>query len=74
MSYYESLHHDSERQPSQRDQPEISLPGYAETWQLSLLDFHSNPYLKSLAVTISNFDYPTAIFWGFELALLYNQA
>jgi PAS domain S-box-containing protein len=74
MSYHDSLHYDSEQQQSQTDQPEISLPGNAETWQLSPLSFHSNPYLKSLAVTISKFDYPTAIFWGFELVLLYNQA
>jgi PAS domain-containing protein len=74
MSYHDSLHYDSEQHQSQTDQPEISLPGNAETWQLSPLSFHSNPYLKSLAVTISKFDYPTAIFWGFELVLLYNQA
>jgi hypothetical protein len=34
----------------------------------------SNPYLQNLAITIFEFDYPTAIFWGFELVLLYNQA
>lgn len=74
MSAYERTRQDDDKNQSKRDEPEITVPGNAETWQQSPLDVHSSPYLRSLAVSISKFDYPTAIFWGLELVLLYNQA
>jgi hypothetical protein len=74
MTDYESQRHGREQQQPQRDQFGISLPGPVETWQQSPLDVHSNPHLQNLDITISEFEYPTAIFWGSELVLLYNQA
>jgi signal transduction histidine kinase/AmiR/NasT family two-component response regulator len=74
MSAYEGTRQDDEKTQRQKDEFEITLPGNTETWQQSPLDVHSSPYLRSLAVSISKFDYPTAIFWGLELVLLYNQA
>jgi signal transduction histidine kinase/AmiR/NasT family two-component response regulator len=74
MSDYESQRQGREQPQPQGDQFGISLPGTVETWQQSPLDFHSNPHLQNLAITISEYDYPTAIFWGFDLVLLYNQA
>jgi hypothetical protein len=74
MSAYESTRQDDEMDQSQKEKFELALPGNAETLQQSPLDVHSSPCLRSLAVSISRFDYPTAIFWEPELVLLYNQA
>jgi signal transduction histidine kinase len=38
------------------------------------LEVDSNPFIQSLFTTLSKFDYPAAVFWGFELVLVYNQA
>jgi signal transduction histidine kinase/CheY-like chemotaxis protein len=74
MNAHESTRQANEQHQPQKDQFGITLPGNAETWHQSPLNFHSSPCLQSLAVSISKFDYPAAIFWGFELVLLYNQA
>jgi signal transduction histidine kinase/ActR/RegA family two-component response regulator len=50
------------------------LPGDDKIWQDCPLDIGSNLFLQSLAVTLSKFDYPAAVFWGFELVLIYNKA
>lgn len=50
------------------------LPGDDKVWKECPLDFSKDIFLQSLAVTMSKFDYPAAIFWGFELVLVYNQA
>lgn len=36
--------------------------------------FEWSSCLQSLTMTISKFDYPTALFWGHDFALLFNQA
>jgi hypothetical protein len=74
ISAYESTFQDDEMNQSQKDKFEIALPGDAGTWQQSPLDVHSSSCLRSLAVSISKFDYTTAIFWRPELVLFYNQA
>jgi signal transduction histidine kinase/AmiR/NasT family two-component response regulator len=74
MGDHQGLRQGSEQHRSQRNHFASSLPGNLETWQQSPLTSHSDPYLQNLAITISKFDYPAAIFWGFELVLLYNQA
>lgn len=50
------------------------LPGDAEVWKNCPVDLNNSYFLQSMAVTLSKFDYPAAVFWGFELVLLYNQA
>jgi signal transduction histidine kinase/CheY-like chemotaxis protein len=50
------------------------LPGDEKTWQDCPVDIQDNVFLQGLAVTLSKFDYPAAVFWGFELVLIYNQA
>lgn len=50
------------------------LPGDDKLWQDCPLDIQNNIFLQGLAVTLSKFDYPAAVFWGFELVLIYNQA
>ncbi|KAM0721449.1 hypothetical protein Q7P37_002373 [Cladosporium fusiforme] len=45
-----------------------------EIWKDSPISITSSYFLQSLSVTLSNFDYPAAVFWGFELVLLYNHA
>jgi signal transduction histidine kinase len=50
------------------------LPGDDQLWQDCPLDLQNNIFLQGLAVTLSKFDYPAAVFWGFELVLIYNQA
>lgn len=45
-----------------------------EIWEHSPIKVQDSYFLQSLAVTLSNFDYPAAVFWGFELSLLYNKA
>jgi len=50
------------------------LPGDDKVWQECGLDIQNNVFLQGLAVTLSKFDYPAAVFWGFELVLIYNQA
>lgn len=50
------------------------LPGGEQVWKKCSLDFENNLFLQGLAVTISKFDYPAAVFWGFELVLMYNKA
>jgi signal transduction histidine kinase/CheY-like chemotaxis protein len=50
------------------------LPGDKKTWQDCPVKIQDNAFLQGLAVTLSKFDYPAAVFWGFELVLLYNQA
>jgi signal transduction histidine kinase/AmiR/NasT family two-component response regulator len=74
MGDHQGLRQGSEQHQSQSNHFASSLPGNLETWQQSPLSSHSNPYLQDLAITISKFDYPAAIFWGSELVLLYNQA
>lgn len=53
---------------------ENPLPGDDQVWKTCTLDIANHVVLQSLATTLSKFDYPAAIFWGFELVLLYNQA
>ena len=50
------------------------LPGDDRVWQDCSLDIQGDLFLQSLAVTLSKFDYPAAVFWGFELVLIYNKA
>lgn len=50
------------------------LPGGDQVWEKCSLDFENNVFLQGLASTISKFDYPAAVFWGFELVLIYNKA
>lgn len=50
------------------------LPGDEKVWRDCPLDLQKNVFLQGLAVTLSKFDYPAAVFWGFELVLIYNQA
>lgn len=45
-----------------------------DIWKDSPIKVQDSYFLQSLAVTLSKFDYPAAVFWGFELVLLYNQA
>lgn len=45
-----------------------------EIWKHSPIKVQDSYFLQSLTVTLSNFDYPAAVFWGFELSLLYNKA
>jgi signal transduction histidine kinase len=58
----------------QSDSYKNPLPGDEEVWKNCPLDFQKNVFLQSLTVTLSHLDYPAAVFWGFELVLLYNQA
>jgi signal transduction histidine kinase len=53
---------------------ENPLPGTAQTWKDCPIDVDDNPFVQGLFTTLSKFDYPAAVFWGFELVLLYNQA
>lgn len=64
----------NEAQPPQSDSFENPLPGGDEVWKKCSLDFENNVFLQGLASTISKFDYPAAVFWGFELVLIYNKA
>jgi len=50
------------------------LPGDDKIWQDCPLDIENDVFLQSLAATLSKFDYPAAVFWGFELVLIYNKA
>ncbi|GAB7365779.1 hypothetical protein MBLNU230_g7114t1 [Neophaeotheca triangularis] len=54
----------------------VPLPGDEETWTNTILGHPSEwpTLLHSIVVTLSSFDYPSAIFWGQELVLLYNDA
>lgn len=45
-----------------------------DIWKDSPINIKDSYFLQSLSVTLSNFDYPAAVFWGFELVLLYNKA
>ena len=53
---------------------ENPLPGDAQTWRDCPVKVDDNPFIQGLFTTLSKFDYPAAVFWGFELVLLYNQA
>ena len=53
---------------------ENPLPGDAQTWKDCPIDVDGNPFVQGLFTTLSKFDYPAAVFWGFELVLIYNQA
>ena len=50
------------------------LPGDDKLWQECSVDIQNDVFLQDLAVTLSNFDYPAAVFWGVELVLMYNKA
>lgn len=67
--------HDQDKdQTSPSDSFQNPLPGDDKAWQDCPLDLQNNVFLQGLAVTLSKFDYPAAVFWGFELVLIYNQA
>ena len=67
--------HDQDKdQWSPSDSFQNPLPGDDKVWQDCPLDLRKNVFLQGLAVTLSKFDYPAAVFWGFELILIYNQA
>ncbi|KAI6980615.1 hypothetical protein KC318_g11756 [Hortaea werneckii] len=74
MSAHEAISWEGGQPQMQKDQFDVTLPGNAESWEQSPLDFHSCPFLQSLTLSIFKFDYPTAIFWGSEFVLLHNQA
>lgn len=64
-----------QRQPSPSGKPVSDFKNpLPDIWEGSPIDVSNSYFLQSLSVTLSNFDYPAAVFWGFELALLYNHA
>jgi len=64
----------SDHQGGESSKWENPLPGDAQTWKDCPIDIDDNPFIQGLFTTLSKFDYPAAVFWGFELILLYNQA
>ena len=68
-----SAHDHQEGKPAKKEW-ENPLPGNAQTWKDCPIDVDSNPFIQGLFTTLSKFDYPAAVFWGFELILIYNKA
>jgi signal transduction histidine kinase len=67
-------HDQGKDQAPQSDSFKNSLPGDDEVWKNCPLNFEKDLFLQSLTATLSRLDYPAAIFWGFELVLIYNKA
>jgi len=67
-------HAQGEDQSPPSDSFKNPLPGDDNVWQDCPVNIQDNVFLQGLAVTLSKFDYPAAVFWGFELVLIYNQA
>lgn len=65
--------HQSDPLPMGKPIPNFQNP-LPEIWKNTPINIADSYFLQSLCVTLSNFDYPAAVFWGFELVLLYNKA
>jgi hypothetical protein len=64
----------NDHQEGESSKWENPLPGDAQTWKDCPIDIDDNPFIQGLCTTLSKFDYPAAVFWGFELILIYNKA